>query len=108
MTEEELRKLQEQRDALRGIDDPMKFANDPDMPNPQAELLRESSDPYVQSLFEDQVKSENLEIAKQKKKTLQQPNHRRSNSAFTDMWFLGLLTLLLEPLMIFLVYLFIK
>ena len=62
----------------------------------------------VQSLFEDQVKSENLEIAKQKKKTLQQPNHRRSNSAFTDMWFLGLLTLLLEPLMIFLVYLFIK
>ena len=108
MNEENFRKLQEEREAIRGVEDPDKFVNDPGIPNPQAELLKESSDPYVQSLFANQVKSENLHNEKQIKKVLKQPNYHHSNSAFTDMWFLGILTLLLEPLMIFLVYLFIK
>ena len=108
MTDEELRKLQEQREAIRIMDDSVKFEEDLNMPNPQAEMLKGSNDPYVQNLFTNEVKEEELTVNKSKQKVLQQPNHHHSNSAFTDMWFLGLLTLILEPLLIFLVYLFIK
>ncbi len=108
MTEEELKRLQKEREELQTGDNLGKFVNDPKIPNPQAEMLKNSSDPYVQSLFGEQVKDEGLTLNDPKKKVLKQPNHHHSNSAFTDMWFLGILTLILEPLMIFLVYLFIK
>lgn len=59
-------------------------------------------------LNEKGEKKETLEKTKEKVLVKDLKKKKSSNIGFTDVWFLGLLTLLLEPLFMLLTYLFLS